>query len=57
MTLTGAFPHEQSEVFAQHKKLVDAICGGHARRAAELAGSHNTYDGERLVASLTARLS
>jgi DNA-binding GntR family transcriptional regulator len=57
MTLTGAFPHEQSEVFAQHKKLVDAICGGHAKRAAELAGSHNSYDGERLVASLTERMS
>jgi DNA-binding GntR family transcriptional regulator len=57
MTLTGAFPHEQGEIFAQHKKLVDAICAGQARRAAELAGRHNTHDGERLVSSLTERTS
>jgi DNA-binding GntR family transcriptional regulator len=53
MNLTGEFPHEQQEVFAQHARLVKAICDGQVDVAAELARGHNTIDGERLAKSLS----
>ncbi|MDA0182592.1 GntR family transcriptional regulator [Solirubrobacter phytolaccae] len=54
LNLTATVGYELDEIAAKHAELADAIRTGDAARAEQLGGGHNTADGERLVALLTA---
>lgn len=53
LNLTATVGYELTEIAARHAELADAIRAGDAHRAEQLGATHNTADGERLVALLS----
>jgi len=53
LNLTASLDYPLDEIAALHGELADAIRSGDAERAERLAASHNTPDGEALVAWLS----
>ena len=52
LNLTATVDYALDEIAAIHAELADAIRAGDATLAEQLGASHNTADGERLVALL-----
>jgi DNA-binding GntR family transcriptional regulator len=53
LNLTATVGYELDEIAAKHAELAEAIRAGDAARAEHLGATHNTADGERLVALLS----
>jgi len=54
LNLTAAADYQLDEIAAKHAELAEAIRAGDADLAERLGGSHNTTDGEALVACLNS---